>query len=416
MHIAIIRTIFDRNHGGAERYAVNLAQLWRDAGHEITIVCVRANAEDAAGMRVLTVSRPKVLGPWKHRWFAAKAGDAARESGADKVLCLARALTGDVLRLGDGLHRSWLGARYTELSQRKRALWNPRHRQILKLEADMFRPGKFGWYVANSEMIKRAVVHMYGVDTSRVVIIPNGVDTSRFHQNVEAKTIREQHQIAKGAKIALFSGMDFRRKGLMRAVAGFIEAAKQASDLHFVCVGKGDSTEAKGHLKQAGLLGHSTFLGPQSDIERWYAAADVFVLPTLHDPSANAITEALACGTPVITSSENGARQHIIDGQNGYVVGEMNCLADRITDVLNGNFDPATIVESSSLITTKQNADQILELLSSDPPTGSLSIAQIKTSLQAKELSAPELMREIRKQLWLNNIDTDAKDLFNQLR
>ncbi|MDC1141945.1 glycosyltransferase family 4 protein [Planctomycetota bacterium] len=420
MHIAIVRTIFDTAHGGAERYAVNLAQLWRDAGHEITVVCTRANEADAAGMNVLTVSRPKVLGPWKHRWFAARAGEAAKSSGADKVLCLARALSGNVLRLGDGLHRSWLGARYTELSQRKRALLNPRHRQILKLEADMFRPGCFDWYVANSAMIKRAVVHMYGVEPSRIKVVPNGVDASRFRLNIDVASLRADNRIDSAAPIILFSGMDFRRKGLIRAVEGFIDAQKtrpkDASPLYFVCVGKGNTTEAEQLLNDAGMYSQATFLPPQADIERWYALADVFVLPTLHDPSANAVTEALACGTPVITSSENGARQHIQQGVNGFVVGDVNKLGAAISRSLQMNFEPEKVVEASKIITANQNADQIFKLLEHAPETGDLSLGQVVESLRGSLLSAAALTREIRRALWHNNIDADPRKVFHQLR
>ncbi|MHC4839899.1 MAG: glycosyltransferase family 4 protein [Planctomycetota bacterium] len=420
MHIAIVRTIFDRHHGGAERYAVSLAQSRQKTAYEITVVCVRANEEDVDGMNVLRVTRPKVLGPWKHRWFAARAGEAACNSGADRVLCLARALNGDVLRLGDGLHRSWLGARYAELAQRKRALWNPRHRQILKLEAEMFRPGRFGWYVANSEMIKRAVVHMYSVDPSRIVVVPNGVDTDRFSLNVQTFGLREQHGIDTDAKIVLFSGMDFRRKGLLRAVDGFISACKSRTHselpLHFVCVGKGNTEEAKSTLNDAGLASQATFLEPQKDIERWYSVASVFVLPTMHDPSANAVTESLACGTPVVTSAENGARQHIIDGVNGFVVGEMSRLGEKINEVLRAEYSCADVNKASKLVASGENADRILELLTNPPTIGDESLGQILKDLSGQGLAAPILMREIRKRVWQNNIDIDPREMFRQLR
>jgi UDP-glucose:(heptosyl)LPS alpha-1,3-glucosyltransferase len=313
MHIAIVRTEFDRARGGAERYAVNLAQTWLEQGHRISIVCARHAGADTQGMEVVKVSRPRVLGPWKHRWFAAHAGKAAKKAKPDAVLCLARAWPGDVLRLGDGLHRSWLGARYPDLGQRKRALLNPRHRELLRLEQQMFLPGRFGLYVANSHMVKRAVVHMYGVDESRVLVVPNGINAGRFHTGVREKrqAVRRVQGIPNSARVVLFSGMDFRRKGLPDAARGFWEIARVAPNperLYFVCVGRGDPAQARAIIEEAGLTPQARFLSATDAIEDWYGAADVFLLPTMHDPSANAVTEALACGLPVVTSGENGAR------------------------------------------------------------------------------------------------------------
>src|SRR5207245_1040817 len=48
------------------------------------------------------------------------------------------------------------------------------------------------------------------------------------------------------------------------------------------------------------------FLGEVADISRVYAAADIFILPTIYDPFSNACLEALACGLPVITTGSNG--------------------------------------------------------------------------------------------------------------
>lgn len=370
MHIAIVRTEFIKARGGAERYAVNLAQQWLQQGHRISIVCAKHDPADARGMKVHTVSRPKLLGPFKHRWFAARAGMAARECGAEAVLCLARAYPGDVLRLGDGLHRSWLGARYPDLGQRRRALLNPRHRELMKLEQQVFLPGRFQIYVANSAMIRRAVVHMYGVDPARVLVIPNGVDRERFHIGHRASraALRSRHGIPSDVPLLLFSGMDFRRKGLEQAVRGFLAFAADRKDAHFACVGPGDArpfaaiVEAAGLTRQAHWLAQTDALG----VGEWYAAADVFLLPSMHDPSANAVTECLACGTPVITSNENGARQHISAARNGFVLHDRTDaaeLASRVAELIDNPPDSQQVAATAGLISATENADQLLQAL-----------------------------------------------------
>ena len=368
MHIAIVRTEFIKRRGGAERYAVELARLWLSQGHQLTVVCHKHDAQDADGMEVVNVSRPKALGPFKHGWFAKRAGKAAGEVGADAVLCLARAYPGDVLRLGDGLHHMWLEARYGSEGAVKRAKLNPRHRELLKLEEKLFQPGRFGLYVANSEMIRDEVIARFQVDPERIRVIPNGVDWTRFHPGVRDGSIelRKQHGIPADAKLVMFSGMDFRRKGLDNAVGGFIEMAKQRRDAHFVCVGPGYTQNAEAELEAAGLRERAHFVGQTDDIAQWYGAADLFVLPSMHDPSANAVTEALACGTPVITSRENGAKQHIQGGVNGWVLEDRKDLSEiawRMNQLIESPPTPERATDSAALISKDVNAARLLEAL-----------------------------------------------------
>ncbi|MBP9891533.1 MAG: glycosyltransferase family 4 protein [Planctomycetes bacterium] len=429
MHIALVRTEFDAARGGAERYAVNLARAWVSLGHRVTVVCARHDEKDAAGMEVVSVSRPKILGPFKHAWFAARAGRAAAEVKAEATICLARAWPGDVLRLGDGLHRPWMAMRYPDLASRKRALLNPKHYQLLKLERELFLPGHFSRYIANSAMVKRQVVHMYGVEPDRIHVIPNGVDPVRFNLSAResAPEQRARHGIGPDDKVVLFSGMDFRRKGLLAAVRGFIQLQREfkAGPLWFICVGKGDESEAKAELQNAGLLDRAMFFAATQGIEKWYGAADLFVLPTMYDPSANAVTEALACGTPVLTSQENGARQHIVEGENGRTLHERESVeefAQAALDFLRKPRDPAAVAGAGKISSTAENAAAVLDVLvqaqgeraSLKRATGFAFSEEQKTQWRSAKGRAAKL-RLLRGWLWASGADVSLHELARRL-
>src|SRR5439155_24607267 len=69
-----------------------------------------------------------------------------------------------------------------------------------------------------------------------------------------------------------------------------------------------------------GVAGRIAWLGPRPDIERWYAAADVVVLPSRYEPFGNVHLEALASGVPVVASAAAGGAEAIVDGGGGAVV------------------------------------------------------------------------------------------------
>ncbi len=327
MQIALIRQYFDRHHGGAERYAVRLARGLLEQGHHLSIICVKANPEDAAGMQVIKVSKGKWAGPYRHQAFARHAGKAAQRLGSDVVIALARAYGADFFRLGDPLHQIWLRLRQQTPEAYQKALRHPRHRSLLKLEADLLSPTAHKRnFIVNSELVKRQVIHAYGVEPGRLHVLYNPVDKERFSPHCEGlgRKQREALGIAPDELVILFSGMEYRRKGLMPAARTFAALFQSSEDLgsklRFVVVGKGDASPARELLARSGCADRMIIAPPSKEIECFYAAANVFLLPTLYDPSANAVGEALSCGTPVITTRLNGASEFIRPGVNGLVL------------------------------------------------------------------------------------------------
>src|SRR5205823_3677011 len=73
------------------------------------------------------------------------------------------------------------------------------------------------------------------------------------------------------------------------------------------------------------------FLGEVPDLRSVYAAADIFILPTIYDPFSNACLEAMASGLPVVTTRANGFSEVMEDRIHGSVVDR----PDEISDLCN---------------------------------------------------------------------------------
>lgn len=74
--------------------------------------------------------------------------------------------------------------------------------------------------------------------------------------------------------------------------------------------------------RQVAVAHRVRYKGHRIDGEGGYTSADLFVLPTLYDPFANACLEAMACGLTVHTTEVNGVAELLRDGVDGCVLGD----------------------------------------------------------------------------------------------
>jgi UDP-glucose:(heptosyl)LPS alpha-1,3-glucosyltransferase len=171
-------------------------------------------------------------------------------------------------------------------------------------------------------MVRRTGIEHYpGLPARKLVTVFNAVDPVRFDPDAKpqaAEQVREQFRIGPDKVVALIVAQDFKRKGLRPA----IEAVARVPDerLVLLVVGKPDARPYRQLAQRLGVADRVVFAGPTSDTYGFYRAADLFVLPTWHDPCSLVVLEALAMGLPTITTRQNGACEFIEEGRHGYVL------------------------------------------------------------------------------------------------
>lgn len=152
-------------------------------------------------------------------------------------------------------------------------------------------------------------------------IIRHGVDLERF--NPEARNrLRGSARRSVGFLgdhfALLLIGNDWKKKGL----AHLLEAIGRLQDpsLRIVIVGKDDPMPYRTWLERHHLQEQVQFLPTRPDVEYYYAAADAYVGPSLEDAFALPPLEAMACGLPVIVSSQAGVSEIVSDGVDGLIL------------------------------------------------------------------------------------------------
>jgi UDP-glucose:(heptosyl)LPS alpha-1,3-glucosyltransferase len=333
MKIAIIRKKYTY-HGGAEGFSSRFIDLLAAEGHEIHIFAIQWQAEKVReNVHFHNVPAMSIVSFLRDLTFAVSCLFVLKRYRHyfDIIQTHDKTLYQDIYRAGDGCHIEWLQQRWkrTGLTGKISIVFNPYHWLILWIERAILRGNRFKAIIAISNMVKRNIIQHYEVAQDKIEVIYNGVDLDRFHPENRAKyrrDIRERYGMTEKDFVILFVGSGFERKGvkyLLQAVESIPEPVT------VMIVGKGKMKESSIQCKQ-----RIVFCGPQKDIEHYYAAADIFVFPTMYEPFGNVHLEALASGLPVITTKNSGAAEIIAEGEQGFVIEgpeDVTALAEKVT-------------------------------------------------------------------------------------
>jgi len=300
--------------GGAEAYLKRLAQGVVDLGHEARLVATDDWPTNEWSFGSITrVKANSAIG------FADELKTTRPQLSCDVLMSLERVWCCNVYRAGDGVHQAWLNRRrrFEMPLQRFVRSLNRNHRDILQLEESLFARGGAGRVIANSEMVKDEIVDLYRYPADKIDLVRNGVPLDRFRSD---PALREKSRVdlkLKPDEVALlFAGSGWERKGLRFAIEAF-ELCRDRK-LRLLVAGRGD---ARGYKPKRFFTEEPIrFLGEVADLRPIYAAADIFILPSIYDPFSNACLEALASGLPVITTHDNGFSEIIESGVHGSIV------------------------------------------------------------------------------------------------
>ncbi len=181
------------------------------------------------------------------------------------------------------------------------------------------------------------VVAAAGVPAERIVAVPPGIDTARFHPGVGGAGVRRELGLASSPVVGLVANIrGSKGHNVFLEAARAVLAAQPAT--RFLIVGDGVGfDEVRGRVEAMGLSPAVRMTGFRRDIPEVMAALDVLVLPSIRSEAASqVIPQALAVGTPVIATTVGGSRELIREGETGRLIppGDAPALAAAILATL----------------------------------------------------------------------------------
>ncbi len=297
--------------GGAEAYLKRLAEGLRQQGYRVILLGTGEwPAAEWPGGEVVALPEKSL------RDIGASALQIKQEKKMNLLFSFERVPGCDIFRAGDGVHAAWLERQLRTQSWWRRLLIqiSPKHREIVRLERELFSHKSQTRIIANSQMVAQEIMNYFKVPSSRIDVIYNGVPISKLVTSAERIALRKKFGVGEKEFVVLFVGSGWKRKGLgiaLQAVKDAMEKNPQSAITLWVA-GKGNTHQYRSSVVK--------FLGPIKNLSEIYAAADLFILPTLYDPFSNASLEALAAGLPVITSSANGCSEILKPDVHGTII------------------------------------------------------------------------------------------------
>jgi glycosyltransferase involved in cell wall biosynthesis len=340
MRVCFVNSFYPPYVGGAERYVSSIAAKLSDIGHDVTVYCASKplhHGESYDGkVRIVRMRTPMAFygtpvtlfpesffkedydiihANFPSPYLAAASSFVAKLKNTPSVLTWHNdlpAVTG-AAKLLVGLH---------DLAA---PLYLSNFRKIIATTKV---------YAERSRTLRKFA--------DRVVVIPNGVDTSKFNPSVKGDRIREKYRLQEKSVVLFVGALTpwHKYKGLDYLLRATAIAKKRDGSLALLVVGSGSLLpyyrKLAKELRIENVVIFAGFVG-DDELPEYYAACDFFVLPSTDASEGFGIVllEAMASGKPVIGSRVGGMVDVIRVGENGLFVSpnDVESLASKIIEL-----------------------------------------------------------------------------------
>lgn len=301
MKILTVSNYFSGHGGGIEIVAGNLANTMAALGLQVSWAAFGSGMPATSQVRLLPLRGTNVLEKKTGIPYPVLAPGSAADLRREVAQC-------DIVHLHDSIYESSRIAARAAFRLGKPVVVTQHigdlplkglHHKILYAFANSFftRPmlRRADKVVFISENVRRFYADCFSGER-RPEIIFNGIDPALFGWREEQQTARQALGLDSKAKVGLFIGRFVEKKGLHR----IRELATSRPEVQWILIGRGPVAPGSWGLPNVRVIGQI----PQSQISRWLAAADLFVLLSTGEGFPLVVQEALVSGCPALVSDE----------------------------------------------------------------------------------------------------------------
>ncbi len=221
-----------------------------------------------------------------------------------------------------------------------------------------------------SEETAKDTTKILNIEPTRITVIPNAVESifKPLPYKNQAESFRQKQGISSETTCLLNVGGNFARKNIDTILKVVKILKEKEVPIHFWRVGSPFTEDNQKFIQSQGLENHVSFLGKpdKSTLVQIYNAADILMAPSLYEGFGITILEAMACGTPVITSNVSAMPE--VAGDAGILVDptDEQAIADAVYHLQNNPVYYQELVkkglERIKLFTWEKTAEKVAEV------------------------------------------------------
>jgi UDP-glucose:(heptosyl)LPS alpha-1,3-glucosyltransferase len=369
MRIGLVMEHFLPSGDRCGKWAYQLARELLSRGHEVHVV-TQSSGEESQRLPIVVHNLGVIRSPLAR---AAAAGQMVHSLTLDLIHDFGTGWYCDVFQpFGGSCPAQWerslsLAPAWSRSLQR--ALWPvwPGHHGLESLWTRQYiNDGRL--FVVPSRRTAEDLGQWHDVPRQRIRRVYSGVDTVRyspFHRESYREPVRRRLQINDDSLLVLLVTDDPRVDGLQTLLRAMSLLSSRRAPVRLLVAGVKRWLAPARRAAAMRLSGNVIFVPPSHDLIPLYAAADIYVQPTLSDPNGIGTLEAMASGLPVITTEFNGISELVTAGREGFVLetpGDFEALASHI-DALRDPSMRATMGQNSRQLSLRHTLVQNLQEL-----------------------------------------------------
>ncbi|MBW4560235.1 MAG: glycosyltransferase [Mojavia pulchra JT2-VF2] len=359
-HVAIfLRSL---SGGGAERSMVNLAQGFVDQGLRVDLVLTRSDgpylSDVSSKVRIVDLQAPKLPTSLPKLMNYLRQNQPITLLSALHYPCEIALWAKYLSRMSTRV----VVSEHNTLSQEAKRLPQLTAR-LTPLTSRLFYPWANS-IVAVSQGVAKDLSQVTGLPPEKIQVIYNPIITPEILK--QAKEPVEHPWFRSGElPVVLGVGRLMEQKDFLTLINAF-NLVQQVIPARLVILGSGtERSRLDARVRELGLKNHVAMLGFQKNPYAYMAQADVFVLSSAWEGFGNVLVEAMALGTPVIsTDCKSGPAEILNHGKYGSLVpvGNSEAMAEAILNVLSGKF-PSVDLTWLEQFTLKASVSKYIQVL-----------------------------------------------------
>lgn len=317
--IAVIQ--LHKTSAGTIRNVMEQVRYFQSRNFEVHLVSEVINESIIKGYDLKlhkTIPWLKKTGRTRRKWFDFQTKMLQKKIKFDLVVGHGDITQQDVLCLHNSVHLA------SELIHDKKL--SPKH-EMYKTHTPLLEgfPNTFKKMISNSDLMKNDAIQRFSIPESAITTIYPSYQNDVFvsvDQSRKAE-LRDQFNFSK-VTIGLITSGNFKKRG----VNFFLEAITQldrsiSEQCEFIIVGKDNNNVFESFIEEH-QLSNVKFFSVIENVQEYFQAIDIFVLPAKIEEFGRVLLEAMACGLPVITTDKVGSSELLSGEQNEFILKDLS--------------------------------------------------------------------------------------------